>query len=126
MVVKFDLGDERSMADTSKQRCEVLGDTVDHKRVIFISHSENVSRVLTIGTSRASSTRPRHIDTNRITCHALDRLDHGELQQGEDSDVAIVASCDDPVFSPVGADAERDDVVDGADVEAHDQVGVNV
>jgi len=67
-----------------------------------------------------------HIDANGATRQTLDNFMQLEVLEREDTQVAIVASCDNPVLLAVLTDAEGHQVVNLSAVEPQDHVGVDL
>lgn len=89
------------MLATSIQWLEALQYAIDDERSVLVAYGDQISMALRVTRQRGRAVRLGDIDANWVASDALDDPVQLKVLQREDSQVTIVARCDNPVLLPV-------------------------
>jgi len=84
-VVELDLTDVTSVFTASVERLESLQDTVDHKRVVLVTHGYQVAMTFRVGSLVRRAIRFGDVDADWVATYAFDHLVQLKVLQGKDS-----------------------------------------
>lgn len=110
-VVEFDLTHVISVFTASIQRFKALQDTVDHKRVVLVTHGYQIAMTFRVRSLVRRAICFGNVDADWVARHTFYNFVELEVLQGEDSKISIIACCYNPVLFSVTPDSESDNVI---------------
>jgi len=118
VIIEFDLADEASMLAPSVNGLEPLQDAVDYKRVVLVADSDQISMTPHITSFARRAISLSNIDANRTTSDTLNHFVQLEVLKTEYAEIAIIASCYNPVLSTTLTHSKRRNIIDLPTIES--------
>ena len=114
------------MFSSPVERLETLQNRVNDKWVVLIAHSDQVTMALQISRWILRAISFCHINADWASWESFHNFVKLEVLERKDTQVSVVASCNNPVLFSIVSNSDRDQVIDLSTVEPQDHIWVDL